>query len=74
MLIEIILDQLTEQGSYIDLDMVSEQLMDECPGPYRLSWARTIDWNKISIQKIIDDIKIEFDSPMDKLEWQLKWS
>lgn len=74
MLMELMLDQLTEQGGYIDLDMISERLQAECPGPYELRWINKVDWNMVSMHDILNDVKIEFKDQTDKIEWLLKWS
>lgn len=73
-LVDVILDQLIEQGGLIDLGMVQDQLMIECPGDYRLAWkSQTLSRVNMSIETILNDVSIEFENQSHKIEWLLKW-
>lgn len=73
-LVDVILDQLIEQGGLIDLGMVQDQLMIECPGDYRLAWkSQALSRVNMSIETILNDVSIEFENQSHKIEWLLKW-
>lgn len=72
-LVNIVLDMLIEPGEYHpDIDMIYDRFSKECPGPYEMRYQKS-GCDDTTLSGMLDNIKLEFPSTADKIEWMLKW-
>lgn len=70
-LLEVLLDQLSEPTKHINVSMLTDSMKKTCPGNYKIVHNKK---SNINTSQLIDMLKLEFDSPEEKVEWLLKYS